>query len=171
MLLRNFINMMSLRSNKYTKYTSGDTNNKPAYSTSLTSYGCNNYGTNYMSSTSYRTIGALAIALGSGTTAPTIDDTTMGNPITTLTDVSHTCSSTIESSYLTQHLVTLTQTVKNETENSVTITEIGVFGCYSVNVTMFTRDIISPVTIGVGETKTFVVTIDLDQLSTSVQAN
>ena len=73
--------------------------------------------------------------------------------------------------------LTWTQTVTNNTSDSVTVTEIGLFGRLSSAVTqskpcmLYTRDIISPVTIAPGETKTFVVTIDLTQMALSASAS
>ena len=62
----------------------------------------------------------------------------------------------------------LTQTVSNNTENPVTVTEVGVYnsGATGTNKAciLLTRDVISPVTIAPNETKTFIISWDLSDI-------
>ena len=191
MILRNFINAVSCSivnsSNTSTRWVdvknNGTTYGNPSCSGTYANNGLNQYKEEYTSTSGSggTNIQYMDIALGTGTTAPTIDDYKMENAlINVLTDVSHKSPYTSDTSQITRlgwsNLV-FTQTVKNETENPVTVTEIGLFGHLNDTYTpvkpivMYTRDVISPVTIGVGESKTFVLTIDFAEMSTTASAN
>ena len=191
MLLRNFINSMSCYivngSNTNTRWVdvknNGTTYGNPTCTGIYANNGLNQYKEEYTSTSGSggSNVQYMNIALGTGTTAPTIDDYKMENAlINVLTDVSHKSPYTSDTSQITRlgwsNLV-FTQTVANNTENPVTVTEIGLFGHLLDTYTpvkpivMYTRDVINPVTIGVGETKTFVVTIDLTQMSASASAS
>lgn len=141
---------------------------------------CNNYVEHdYGSTSGSASPQYMRICLGSGSTPPTFDDYKMENAIVGILD-SANVSSPYASSGQTfdsySHL-TWTQTVINYTNNNVTVNEIGIFGCLLNSTTqnkpcvLYTRDVIDPVTITPGEAKTFVVTIDLTQMSTNVNAS
>ena len=189
MLLRNFINSMSCTilngSNTNTRWVdvknNGTSYGNPSCIGFYANNGLNQYKEEYTSTSGSggTNIQYIDMALGAGTTAPTIDDYKMENAlVNVLTDVSHTCPRVNDTSSITRpgwsNLV-FTQTVVNNTENPVTVTEIGLFGHLNDTYTpvkpvvLYTRDVISPVTIGVGETKTFVVSIDLTEMSTNAQ--
>lgn len=191
MLLRNFINACSAYiingSNTPTRWVdvknNGTANGMPTATGIYANNGLNQYKEEYTSTSASGStnIQYMDIALGTGTTAPTIDDYKMENAlVNVLTDVSHKSPYTSDTSQITRlgwgNLV-FTQTVKNETVNPVTVTEIGLFGHLNdvytpaKPIVLYTRDVISPVTIGVGETKTFIVTIDLTQMSASASAS
>lgn len=174
MLLKNFINYLSLTkhdSDNMVKNCAGNMQKLYLQTSSINigSIPCNIYNT---TGGSYIFLSDVGIVLGSGTTAPTFNDYKIEAPITTLTAGGN--STTRGSGYDTYSTSIFTQTVVNNTASPITVNEIGLFtrnsndsGC-SV---LFTRDIISPVTIGVGERKTFVVTIDLAEMSTSASAS
>lgn len=129
---------------------------------------CNDYHT---TSTSYGfSLDKVGIALGSGTTQPTKEDYKIETPITTLT--SNGASNNIRQSgvYLSDYIITATQNVVNNTSNAITISEIGLFTGNSSGCILLTRDVIAPVTLAVGESKTFILSVDFEQLSTSTQS-
>lgn len=118
----------------------------------------------------------IGLAIGSGTTPVTFDDYKIEQPNTTLTDGGHSLK--VGTGYGNNSICVYTQIVTNETSDPITISELGVMSAYSADYqdsnyaqVLYTRDVITPVVIGVGETKTFVVTIDLAQMSTSASAS
>lgn len=102
--------------------------------------------------------GITFLSYGSGTTEPTADDYTLESPISTLTGSSATCGKTASGKQYTQ-------VVTNETNEDVTITELGLF--VLVNATynyatvmnssiMLYREVLdAPVTLEPGQTATF----------------
>ena len=112
------------------------------------------------------------LALGTGTTAPTIDDYKMENYLDDNSLRSVSSGRTIPvGNYETPDIWVFSQTVENITQQDLSITEIGLFTASSVlgyACFLLTRDVINPVVIAPGETKTFVVTIDFTQAITSV---
>lgn len=179
MLLRNYCNSLQWKQvisgnyQNYIKTTAGVTKSfnfltQVPSSASFKAYG--EYNGNTVA-TSY-----IGLAIGSGTTPVTFDDYKIEQPNTTLTDGGHTL--TVGTGYGNNSICVYTQTVTNETSDPITISELGVMGAYSANApstsysqVLYTRDVITPVTIGVGETKTFVLTIDFAEMSTSASAS
>lgn len=176
MILRNWINLMTLSKNNYNKIknTYGNTYTLSSMSNGG-GYGCNDYKDRNSGATN-STNGLLwgGICLGSGTTIPTINDIDLENTIYTLTDDAHSNSTQLSKTWEGYSTLTFEQQVTNNTTSPITINEVGVFvtpGNTSFYSFLFARDTISPVTIGVGESKTFIVTIDLADMSTSASAS
>lgn len=113
----------------------------------------------------------FGIVLGTGTTPPTIDDYKMESYIPEGT-LSYTGSSLTlpltDTEWTNNGTFSLTQTVANNTENPVTVTELGVYNSAITATTraciLLTRDVISPVTIAPNETKTFIISWDLSDI-------
>lgn len=118
--------------------------------------------------TSSSNIYFFGIVLGTGTTAPTINDYKMESYIPEGT-LSYTGSSLTlplsDGEWANNGTFSLTQTVANNTNSPVTVTELGVYnsGATGTNkaTILLTRDVISPVTIQPNETKTFIISWDL----------
>lgn len=169
MILLNWLNRCNLinKSQLRIKKTNGDLviGLPPEYYTDIAT--CNNY-MNSSSSAVY--LHKVGIALGSGTTQPTKEDYKIETPITTLT--SSGASNNIRQSgvYLSDYIITATQNVVNNTSNAITISEIGLFAGDTSGCILLTRDVIAPVTLAVGESKTFILSVDFEQLSTSTQS-
>lgn len=117
----------------------------------------------------YRSFG-----VGTGTTAPTVDDYKLENETTDLTFVTYESIPrqyvvnsgevvpTVEEKYNQNYIMKNTATYRNDTDNDITITELGVFctlNSHNLMRIMLCREVISPVTIHPGETYTFTVTI------------
>lgn len=103
------------------------------------------------------------IFLGTGNTAPTIDDYKLsGELITGLT-------SQVQNTSATNNSITFSATATNNTDAPVTIKEIGLGGYKSASgacVVLLTRDVLAtPVTLNVGDSKTFSITIDFRSLT------
>lgn len=103
------------------------------------------------------------IYLGTGNTAPTIDDYKLsGDLITGLT-------SQVQNTSATNNSITFSATATNNTDAPVTIKEIGLGGYKSASgtcVVLLTRDVLpTPVTLNVGDSKTFSITIDFRSLT------
>lgn len=103
------------------------------------------------------------IYLGTGNVTPTIGDYKLsGELITGLT-------SQEQSTTATNNSITFSATATNNTESPVTIKEIGLGGEYTGNspfVVLLTRDVLAtPVTLNVGDSKTFSITIDFRSLT------
>lgn len=174
MILRNWINKMigvngtgTVPILKPTYGIAGGADLSVAYSTNI-------YADNYdeVNEGMPSTIG-IGVALGSGTTPPTIDDYKMENAITTNLNaggVTRSFNANTSNSSLT-----VVQPIVNTGTNTITISEIGLFGKKSPTSTygciLLSRDVITPVTIAPNESKTFVVTIDFAQMSTRASAN
>ncbi len=132
------------------------------------SYDCNicTSSTNY-DSTSIPTgnfnFQGCEIYLGTGNVTPTIDDYKLsGNLITGLTSQSQPTTANNNS-------ITFSAIATNNTESPVTIKEIGLGGYATGNgacVILLTRDVLAtPVTLNVGDSKRFSVTIDFRSLT------
>ena len=107
--------------------------------------------------------GGAQIYLGTGNTAPTIDDYKLsGDLITGLT-------SQVQNTSATNNSITFSATATNNTDAPVTIKEIGLGGFESsagACVVLLTRDVLAtPVTLNVGDSKTFSITIDFRSLT------
>lgn len=103
------------------------------------------------------------IFLGTGNVTPTIDDYKLsGELITGLTSQSQNTSATNNS-------ITFSATATNNTDAPVTIKEIGLGGYLESdppNAILLTRDVLAtPVTLNVGDSKTFSITIDFRSLT------
>ena len=166
MLLQNFIKTMcsGLMSNQEFTTTSGQTYyNSTVVSSSGVFYAYSNTGT------ANRSMDYLGIALGTDDTPPVYTDTQIKTPITSgLVDVSHQNSTSGATK-------TLTQTVRNDSTDTITVKEIGIFATSNLVVNnnyyciLFTRSIIN-VPILPGETKTFTISINYDKFSESYSA-
>lgn len=102
----------------------------------------------------------IEVRVGSGTTAPTVNDTYLESVITTLSKVSSTSSSAY--TYGDNYSLTATTTYENNTDSDVTVTELGMVANATAaegTQIMIAREVIDPVTIPVGGQKTFTLTI------------
>lgn len=108
------------------------------------------------------------IILGTGTTPPTYSDYKMENYNTGLT------YSNAAVSWSAPNMI-LTESATNNTDANIIVSEVGVFGIYDTSATyqriLFTRNVIEPVTIKPGETKTFTVKINFDKFSDAYSAS
>ena len=103
------------------------------------------------------------IYLGTGNVTPTIDDYKLsGELVTGLT-------SQEQSTTANNNSLTFSAIATNNTESPVTIKEIGLGGYIGGNtpcVVLLTRDVLAtPVTLNVGDSKTFSITIDFRSLT------
>ena len=115
----------------------------------------------------------IGVVLGSGTTPPTVDDYKMENAITENLNaggVTRSFNANTSNSSLT-----VVQPIVNIGTNTITISEIGLFvkgyPTSKDSCILLSRDVIPPVIIAPNESKTFVVTIDFTQMSTSASAS
>lgn len=123
-------------------------------------------GTDYDSTnitTSNFLFAGCEIYLGTGNVTPTIDDYKLsGELITGLTSQKQYTSATNNS-------ITFSAIATNNTKSPVTIKEIGLGGYASGGVpfvVLLTRDVLAtPVTLNVGDSKTFSITIDFRSLT------
>ena len=166
MLLQNFIKTMCfglMDTQSFTTTSGGRYSGRTIASSSTAFDGYNNTGSGG-NSMSY-----LGIALGTDDTPPVYTDTQIKTPITSgLVDVSHQNSNRGTTK-------TLTQTVRNDSADTITVKEIGIFATMNEDVSagyshlLYTRSIIN-VPILPGETKTFTVSINYDKFSESYSA-
>lgn len=163
MLLQNFIKTMcyGLMGNQSFTTTSGRTFKEYISAPSSAAFNIySNTGASKNHSMSY-----LGIALGTDDTPPVYTDTQIKTPITSgLVDVSHQNSDS-------EATKTLTQTVRNDSADTITVKEIGIFGADSDVANnyyrlLYTRSIIN-VPILSGETKTFTISINYNKFSES----
>lgn len=103
------------------------------------------------------------IYLGTGNVTPTIDDYKLsGELVTGLT-------SQKKSTTANNNSITFSAIATNNTESPVTIKEIGLGGYFTGStpfVVLLTRDVLAtPVTLNVGDSKTFSITIDFRSLT------
>ena len=167
MLLQNFIKTMcyGLMSNQRFTTTSGLMYSNNTFASSSVAFDFyHNTGMDI------RTMNYLGIALGTDDTPPVYTDTQIKAPITSgLVDVSHQNSTSGTTK-------TLTQTVRNDSTDTITVKEIGIFAYPSSDknetfcILLFTRSIIN-VPILAGETKTFTISINYDKFSESYSAS
>lgn len=123
-------------------------------------------GTNYDSTsitTSNVNFSECEIYLGTGNVTPTIDDYKLsGELITSLISQS-------QSTTANNNSITFSAIATNNTDAPVTIKEIGLGGYVSGTkpfVVLLTRDVLpTPVTLNVGDSKTFSITIDFRSLT------
>lgn len=173
MIVRNWINKIvgsNGTSIPTVKGTYGNTYYHSLALTVSTALYADNYNENSGEISNTRSLG-LAIAIGSGTTAPTINDYKMENAITSSLNTAGATRNTVANT--SGSTVTLTQPITNIGESSITVSEVGVFGAYVADgpCILLARDVISPITIAPNESKTFVVTIDFAEMSTSASAS
>ena len=170
MILRNWANWASLRGTAYHRYktTSGRIVivNSSSRAFELVAK-CNDYYSGGNGSVSFNYIG---IAFGSGTTAPTVNDYKLETPITKLTSLSATNNIRQSGVYANDYQIEATQSVKNGTESNITISEIVLFAGNAGGTVIFARNVITPVTLAPNESKTFVVSVNFEELSTQVQS-
>lgn len=129
----------------------------PSYVYSIRGDYYTNTGSSDSTSTQYK-----GIILGTGTTPPAYSDYKMENYNTGLT-YSNTTTSWSAPNFI------LTESATNNTDASIVVSEVGVFGMRSDSASykkiLLTRNVIEPVTIKPGETKTFTVKINFDKFS------
>lgn len=176
MLLRNWMNYCNFKVRSTSGYYLVLKNTR--YQT----YNCSNWTfassatcNQYSDATGQPSCTRIGIVLGSDTqTELNIDNNKIYAPITTLTStgVSNNISSS-NSDWAAQSVLELSQTVKNNTSDNITVTELGIFANGSDNgaTFVFTRDVISPVVIAPTETKTFIIRIDLAEMATAVSVS
>lgn len=106
---------------------------------------------------------SLRIYVGSGTTEPTLDDYNLENIDSRLSLVTKSGTNTSENaSYEQNYIASFSATFMNETEDDITISEIGLIGESSSyqKKAMIARDLLDePRTIHPGKTYTFSMTI------------
>lgn len=182
MLLRNFVVSAAMYSSTNASYKVRDTKNEV-----ISSYYLNHMYMTTTSGANYSETGITlnnnslytGIVVGTGSTAPTYNDYKMESAvdpnIVSYTSNSLTFPPINTNSQITDPMVvTFTQNITNNSGNDITIKEVGLFkgtGSTSCASVLITRDVISPVTITPNETKTFIVTMDFAQMSTSASAN
>lgn len=105
----------------------------------------------------------LRLCLGNGTTSPTFNDYKIESPL----DMS-TLTLTAQSHSASNYKVTQTATIQNTGDTDFTFSEILLAGYNNGAKIALTRDVISPVTIGAGKSKTITVVIDFASMATSV---
>ena len=167
MLLQNFIKTMcnlTVPSTQIYSTTNGQTTDRVNgfnYSIPFNVYNNSGSSNNYLS--------YAGIALGTDDTPPVYTDTQIKTPITSgLVDVSHQNSNSGTTK-------TLTQTVRNDSTDTITVKEIGIFSAGDSNANnnyyrvLYTRSVIN-VPILPGETKTFTISINYDKFSESYSA-
>lgn len=108
------------------------------------------------------------IVLGSGNNDPTLNDYCIEDEIEGLTVISSVIPNRDSSGtlpYDNNYILSATLTVKNNTNNPIVVKEVGYYAyfdssCWGDNkYYMVARDVITPVTIAVGKTYTFSMTI------------
>ena len=109
------------------------------------------------------TMNSLRLCLGSGTTPPTFNDYKIEAPL----DMS-TLTLTAQSHSASNYKVTQTATIQNVGDTDFTFSEILLTGHNGGATIALTRDVISPVTVEAGKSKTVTVVIDFAAMSTSV---
>ena len=110
----------------------------------------------------------VGIILGIGTTPPTYSDYKMENYNTGLTYSNSTAS------WSAPNFI-LTESATNNADANIIVSELGVFGLGDGSASnkriLLTRNVIEPVTIKPGETKTFTVKINFDKFSDAYSAS
>ena len=109
-----------------------------------------------------RLMTGMTLVVGSGTTEPTVNDFRLESPVSSLSVVTSSNSGNRAISYDDNFIYTLSKTFRNNTENPITITELGAYSQELPNsggVIMYAREVISPVTIQPGATYSFSITI------------
>lgn len=96
------------------------------------------------------------IAIGSGNTAPTINDVSLESEITGLNNIGNFVNNGVNG-------LTISATITNVTNSDITIKEYGLYGYQSVDSkwTMLTRTVLdSPITLEAGEIATITININ-----------
>ena len=120
--------------------------------------GCNNGNFDDLLSKYANTYG-VRIVLGSGKTAPSNNDYCMENIITTLTLDSGSVSDNLTTNNVSVNdNLKYLATFSNNTNEDIVVSEIGLIYNYSVDY-LLCREVIEPVTIKAGESRTFAITI------------
>lgn len=105
----------------------------------------------------------LRLCLGNGITPPNFSDYKIESPLNmstlTLTAQAHSVSN---------YKVTQTATIQNTGDANFTFSEIVLAGYNNGALIALTRDVISPVTIEAGKSKTITIVIDFASMATSV---
>ena len=105
------------------------------------------------------------VTLGSGNTPPTVDDLSLENKINDLTLLTRTMDNSSAAYGDVNGIVTYTAVYKNNTENNITVSELGVEAGEGYTssgwggIVLLVREVITPITIAPGETYTFTVKI------------
>lgn len=112
------------------------------------------------------------ICLGSGTTPPTIDDYCLESVITNKDSITYSTSNI--SCQRTDTKIIYSATINNTCSEDIVFTEVMLTDKYDANASgtpctfALTRDVISPVTIPAGGSKTIAIVIDFAAMATSV---
>lgn len=123
---------------------------------------------------SFGNLGGIYVYLGSGTTQPTFNDYCLEAEVANKDSITYTTTnaSFAQTAYKVVYTATITNT---STDTGITFTEImlgfyinGYNTNYNPSVIALTRDVISPVTIPAGASKTITVVIDFASMATSV---
>lgn len=106
-------------------------------------------------------LNSLVLVFGEGTTEPTPDDYCLEDAIDTLSVVVSTNTANTDKPNYSQNYILICQaTVKNNTEEDITISEIGIQGTDTgKGDVLITRDTFKPITIAPQKTYTVSVTI------------
>lgn len=123
-----------------------------------------NYNNGNNSTASYNGgMAQLRLCLGNGSTPPTFNDYKIESPL----DMS-TLTLTAQNHSASNYKVTQTATVQNTGDTDFTFSEVLLAGYNNGCLIALTRDVISPVTIGAGKSKTITIVIDFASMATSV---
>lgn len=106
------------------------------------------------------------IFFGNGTTPPTVDDYCLAGDFLngSLTRISYSVSYAANG-------ITLTINVRNKTTENITISELAWGASCSAGAVIYTRDVITPVTLAPSEGRTFSIFIDTASFVTNAAAS
>lgn len=105
----------------------------------------------------------LRLCLGNGITPPTFNDYKIESPLNM-----STLNLTAQAYAASNYKMTQTATIQNTGETNFTFSEIVLAGYNNGVLIALTRDVISPVTIEPGKSKTITIVIDFASMATSV---
>lgn len=118
---------------------------------------------NYSIADYNRSMVQLRLCLGNGTTPPTFNDYNIESPL----DMS-TLAFTAQSHSASNYKVTQTATIQNTGDTDFIFSEILLAGYNHGALIALTRDVVSPITIEAGKSKTITIVIDFAAMATSV---
>ena len=171
MLLRNFARVMFSNGFSSIKSVTCTATGEPVLSSALQNYkplssiirvSSEGYTNNSTSSTSSN----HNIFFGNGTTPPTTDDYCLAGDLLN--------SSLILNSYSISYAangITLTVNVRNNSSENITISELAWGASNNYGAVIYTRDVITPVTLAPSEGRTFSIFIDTMSLVTGIAIN
>lgn len=104
----------------------------------------------------YTIMGSIFLQVGSGTTGATVNDYNLESEISSLTIMSSSNSGNRNPiNYDDNFIYNVSRSFKNNTENPITVTEVGVFATYSNRNYLVAREVITPIIIDPQKTYTF----------------